>query len=52
MVTLDENKHRMKTKFNGIDPSVMYTIRVCTVINGKTISRKKISIEPETRDCE
>ena len=28
-------------EFTGLDPKVSYTIRVCTVVNGTTIARKR-----------
>lgn len=41
-----------RTKFKGIDPGVEYTFRVSTLINGKTISRKLITLKPSNTDAE
>ena len=40
--------HRNRTKFKGINPDVEYTFRVCTLINGKAISRKIGTLKPES----
>ena len=39
-------RHRNKTKFKGICPDVEYTFRVCTLINGKAISRRLETLKP------
>ena len=36
-----------RTKFRDIDPTVEYNFRVCTLINGKTISRKLLTLKPK-----
>ena len=42
-----------RTKFRNIDPKVEYTFRVCTLINGKTISKKLINLkEAENSDLQ
>ncbi len=49
MATMNETftNFSRRTKFKGIDPSVEYTFRVCTLINGKTISRKLHTMKVE-----
>jgi hypothetical protein len=42
-----EPMNTKRTKFKGIDPTVEYCFRVCTLINGKTISRKIETLQPE-----
>ena len=32
-----------------IDPTVEYTFRVCTLINGKTIARKLFTLKPKKK---
>lgn len=47
MVDLEPKKKRKMTRFKGIDPTVEYSFRVCTLINGKTISRKIWNLKPD-----
>ena len=42
-------KVRSQTKFKDIDPTVEYTFRVCTLVNGKTISRKLFTLKPKQK---
>jgi hypothetical protein len=42
-----EPMNTKRTKFKGIDPTVEYTFSVCMLINGKTISRKIETLQPE-----
>ena len=35
-----------------IDPTVEYTFRVCTLINGKTIARKLFTLKPKKKTDE
>ena len=41
-----------RTKFKDIDPEIEYTFRVCTLINGKTISRKLFTLKPKQKEAE
>ncbi len=52
MIPMEERKDIMVSKFRGIDPKVEYTFRVCTMINGKTISRKMVTLKPDTEPKE
>ena len=46
MVQLEDSQSN-KTKFKDIDTQLEYTFRVCTLINGKKLSRKLETLKPQ-----
>ena len=47
MMTFSTNStNARKTRFKNIDPTVEYTFRVCTLINGKSITRRLLTLKP------
>ena len=45
-----EKKSQMKVTLYDLEPSKEYVIRVCTIVNGKTISRRTEKIKPKTQN--
>ena len=46
MVQLEDSQSN-KTKFKDIDTQTEYTFRVCTLINGKKLSKKLETLKPQ-----
>ena len=44
---------KMKTVFEGVDPDKDYTIRVCTIVNGRSIAQRnervKAIVQPDSQ---
>ena len=45
-----DNKTRMKVTLYDLEPCKEYVIRVCTIVNGKTISRRTEKIKPKKQN--
>ena len=45
-----DNKSRMKVTLYDLEPCKEYVIRVCTIVNGKTISRRTEKIKPKKQN--
>ena len=50
MVPIEEDSQRNRTKFKDIDTKVDYTIRVCTLVSGKKLSRKLGTLKAQTQE--